>query len=120
MLSQSGSYWWQPNVRQDLESGELGDAPGWGWLPSRTVGEPTVPVCFWMEVGTLENQSSRSGVPDMVSVNRHMRDVLRAKGYQVTYREFAGGHDHVWWRSGLADGLIALLGTKLPEPETHS
>lgn len=120
VLSQSGSYWWQPNVRQDLESMELGDAAGWGWLPSRTVGEPTVTVRFWMEVGTLENQSSRTGVPDMVSVNRHMRDVLRAKGYQVTYREFAGGHDHVWWRSGLADGLIALLGTKLPEPETRS
>lgn len=120
VLSQSGSYWWQPNAGQDLDGIELGDAPEWGWLPSRTVDEPPVPVRFWMEVGTLEKRSSRGGMPDMVAVNRHMRDVLRAKGYQVTYREFAGGHDHVWWRSGLADGLIALLGTTAPDPESHA
>jgi enterochelin esterase family protein len=72
-----------------------------------------------MEVGTLENRASRHGMPDMVAVNRHMRDVLKAKGYDVTYREYAGGHDYVWWRSGLADGLIALLGSDEPEVEIH-
>ena len=120
VLSQSGSYWWQPNVREEIESTVLGDSSGWGWLPSRTVGLPAVPVRFWMEVGTLENKTSRDGVPDMVTTNRHMRDVLLAKGYQVSYREFAGGHDHVWWRSGLADGLIDLLGTPVPSTEEHS
>jgi enterochelin esterase family protein len=41
--------------------------------------------------------------------NRHLRDVLRAKGYDVEYREFPGGHDPVNWRGTLADGLIALF-----------
>ncbi len=117
VLSQSGSYWWQPDAQQALERAELGDAAGWGWLPARTAAEPAVPVRFWMEVGTLENRSFRDGMPGMVWVNRHMRDVLRAKGYVVTYREYAGGHDFVWWRSGLADGLIALLGATSPAPE---
>jgi enterochelin esterase-like enzyme len=119
VLSQSGSYWWQPNLREDLESTELGDAPGWGWLPTRTAEEPRQAVRFWMEVGTLENRALRHGMPDMVAVNRHMRDVLKAKGYDVTYREYAGGHDYVWWRSGLADGLIALLGHGTSNVETH-
>ena len=42
--------------------------------------------------------------------NRHMRDVLLAKGYDVHYREFVGGHDYLSWRGLLADGLISLIG----------
>jgi enterochelin esterase-like enzyme len=47
----------------------------------------------------------------MVSVARHLRDALLARGYDVAgYRERAGGHDFVNWRQALPDALIALLG----------
>ena len=41
--------------------------------------------------------------------NRHLADVLRAKGYEVTHREFPGGHDYLWWGETIAWGLRDLL-----------
>jgi len=36
---------------------------------------------------------------------------LLAKGYEVHYQQFVGGHDYLSWRGTFADGLIALIGT---------
>jgi enterochelin esterase-like enzyme len=62
---------------------------------------PRLPVKFYMEVGRFDS---------LLQLNRELRDVLLLKGYPVTYREFDGGHDYLWWRGSLADGLIALIG----------
>jgi hypothetical protein len=40
-----------------------------------------------------------------------MRDVLLAKGYEVHYQQFVGGHDYLSWRGTFADGLMDLIGT---------
>jgi len=56
-----------------------------------------------MNVGVLEGL-------DMVPTNRHLRDILRLKGYSVDYFEYACGHDRTCWRGTLADGLISLIG----------
>lgn len=59
-----------------------------------------------MEVGLQE----RGKAAEMVPSNRHLRDVLGLKGYEVHYAEFNGGHDYICWRGSFADGLLTLLG----------
>lgn len=61
-----------------------------------------MPLRFYLDAGLFEGRQ--------VQANLHMRNVLIAKGYDVDYRNFAGGHDYFWWRETIADGLISLLG----------
>lgn len=105
VLSQSGSYWWKPTFTMG-EGAE--DDEEWEWLTRQFVSAERLPVRFYLDVGVLETRAGM-GAPTMVLSNRHLRDVLLARGYQVHYAEFAGGHDYACWRGTLADGLIALF-----------
>jgi len=49
-------------------------------------------------------------IPDQLDTNRHLRDVLIAKGYPVYYAEFNGNHSYVAWRADFAARLLALIG----------
>jgi enterochelin esterase family protein len=75
------------------------------------IAAPKRPLRFYMDVGTFEVDFMGGGL-GALQPNRHMRDVLLAKGYEVHYQEYIGGHDYISWRGTLADGLIALLGRK--------
>ena len=75
------------------------------------VESPKAPLRFYLEAGSFENDIWGGG-GDILETSRHLRDVLRAKGYEVQYREFAGGHDYLTWRGSLADGLLALAQTR--------
>jgi enterochelin esterase family protein len=99
VLSQSGSFWWKPE----------GDDKG-EWLTRQFEVSPKLPVRFYLDVGLMEVATSRPNESNMLTVNRRMRDVLRAKGYQLYYQEFNGGHEYVNWRGTLADGLLFLSG----------
>ncbi|MNU45093.1 Enterochelin esterase [compost metagenome] len=98
VLSQSGSYWWAPPGEEDQ------------WLTRQFVAVRKLPVRFFLGAGLFE--SGRGGQPGILETNRHLRDVLRAKGYLVTHREVAGGHDYLSWRGTLSDGLLELIGTR--------
>jgi enterochelin esterase-like enzyme len=101
VLSQSGAFWLPRDPRDPVRREYI---PPEIWFVEEVLRRPRVPVRFWMEVSRFES------APKMLGPNRQLRDVLRASGYQVTYREFHGGHDYLHWRGSLADALIDLLG----------
>lgn len=70
---------------------------------------PRRDIAYYLEAGIFEAGRFMKGV-DLLTSNRHLRDTLRAKGYRVTYTEFAGGHSDLNWRSGFSRGLLALVG----------
>jgi enterochelin esterase-like enzyme len=107
VLEQSGAFWWPPDGAEPEQAAR------------EAATAPPLPLRFWMEVGTLELAQPRRDTTQLAS-NRHLRDVLRARGYDVSYHEFTGGHSYVSWRGTLADGLVALFGnpSRLPVPST--
>lgn len=105
---QSGSFWWLPAENPLATMSVLGEAPEYAWLPGQVAIWPTAPVRFYMEAGLLE--AGNEGVmPSLLSSHRHMRDVLIAKGYDVAYHEYPGGHDSYVWRGLYPAGLKHLL-----------
>ncbi len=102
-LSQSGSFWFSPGA---LEA-KSPFAVDTGALMKEIIAAKTAPVRVWMEVGLFEGGGAIPGM-NQVAQNRHLRDVLLAKGYRVSYHEYAGGHDYASWRGSVADGLLEL------------
>ncbi|CUJ19249.1 Ferric enterobactin esterase [Achromobacter xylosoxidans] len=100
VLSQSGSYWWGQPGGEDQ------------WLTRQYAAVRKLPIRFYLVAGRFE--TGRAGQPGIFETNRHLRDVLRAKGYVVTHQEVAGGHDYLSWRGTLSDGLIDLIGKDAP------
>lgn len=107
VLSQSGSYWWTPPRSSNPADFDPDAEPN--WMATQFIKSPRLPLRFYMDAGTDEIDLSGHGGSILVP-NRHLRDVLLAKGYEVHYREFVGGHDYLSWRGTLADGLILLIG----------
>ena len=112
VLSQSGSYWWTPPPDPGKpDTFTPGADPG--YVGQLFINSPKLPLRFYLDAGSLEWDRDVDGSSILVT-NRHLRDVLRAKGYEVFYQEFQGGHDYLSWRGTIADGLI-LLGGKSAE-----
>jgi enterochelin esterase family protein len=96
VLSLSGSYWVEGNTPADssLTYSEGGIQRGF-LLNER------LPIRFFIDTGTYE-------LAEITLTNRHFRDILVAKGYDVAYREFPGNHDFLHWGVALVDGLVSL------------
>ena len=104
VLSLSGSFYWKPDGQSAYE-----------WLTHRFATEEMKPVRLFVAVGTLETVVTRTNRGHyMLATNRHLRDVLLARGYQLDYWEFAGAHTDLSWQDGLARGMVSLIGDGSP------
>ena len=101
IISQAASLWWGPGYRIDVPRSEGGYTPE--WLIKKFAESPRLPLRFWLEIGLMEHPSL------MLEPNRRMKALLESKGYDVTYREFCGGHDHALWRGSLIQALSTML-----------
>jgi enterochelin esterase family protein len=101
VLAQSGSFHLKPEGAVRPE-----------WVARRLAAGPKLPLRFSLDVGLLETWPPAGGGPSLLEANRHLRDALRAKGYDVIYAEYAGGHGHANWQATLPEELVSLLGKR--------
>ena len=102
VLAQSGAFFW-------TGPGETTGGPTLMEAYARAPGSATK---FYLDAGTFEG-TIMPGMPmSLRSAVAYLRDVLVAKGYEVTYADFEGGHDFACWGVTFADGLVALLGKR--------
>jgi enterochelin esterase-like enzyme len=94
VLSQSGSF----SMNNPAEDGGREE-----WLVRQFAQAPKRDVFFSLEVGQMEVATN------VLASNRHLRDVLAAKGYEVHYFEVFGAHEPVHWRRTLPESLEATL-----------
>ena len=103
VLSQSGAFW----------RGAAGSngAP-FEWVAAQYAASPKRDLRFFLDVGSTETRGAIGGTaPSILEANRHLRDVLAAKGYDVAYAEVPGGvHAPASWRLRLPAGLLRLSG----------
>jgi enterochelin esterase family protein len=123
VLSQSGAFWWSFEHNGGVCGSRCPNSGGTGgenskdattegnFLVREFLASPKLPLRFYLAAGTFEIDR-RGGGGDILESTRHLRDVLLAKGYDVSYEQFVGGHDGLSWRGVLAEGLIALLGSR--------
>ena len=122
VLSNSGAFWWSfehsggvCGPRCPDSGGTVGDNPRdatteGNFLVREFLATPKLPLRFYLTAGTFEIDRDGGG-GNILESTRHLRDVLLAKGYDVRYQQFVGGHDGLSWRGALGDGLITLLGS---------
>ena len=104
VLAQSGAFHRAPS----WDTAAAGVTPEPNWLARQFISSPRKPVRFYLDAGTAEFNAT-GGADSILFCTRTLRDVLRARGYEVHFQEFVGGHDYLSWRGTLADGLMALF-----------
>jgi len=98
--SQSGAFW----------RGAAGsNGPPYEWLTKQYMAQPKKGIRFFMDVGALETQHVVGTGPVFIEATRRFYDVLRTKGYEVSYTEVPGGvHAPQSWVKRTPFGIAAL------------
>lgn len=97
VLSMSGSVHWKKDNYENTIP----------WIENQisAINSNASHLHSFIAVGELENEP-------LLTANRRLYKALKEKEYQITCEEFQGGHDSIWWREKLFDGLKALKRTK--------
>jgi enterochelin esterase family protein len=103
VISMSGSFWWKPEDQT---------ADDKHFVASEVIKMDKAPVRFFLSAGVFETARGNSSSNGILGTNRHLRDVLLAKGYDTRYEEYGAGHDYFSWRGIIGDGLISLFPSK--------
>ena len=103
VISMSGSFWWSPKAQTENDK---------HFVASEVIAMDKKAVRLFLSAGLFEN--SRGVGDGILETNRHLRDVLLAKGYDVTHQEYSAGHDYFAWRGIIADGLLSLFSIDKP------
>ena len=95
VLAQSGAFW----------RGFDGDgAAEPEWIAKQFAALPRRATRFYLEVGGAETGGMGVGLK---GANEHLRDVLRGKGYDLTYVEVPGAqHEYGHWKAAFGPALI--------------
>lgn len=118
VIGQSSSYWWSPAASHEDEHLPVGVVVEREWLIHHVARMEHVPTRFHLAAGVLEAEGDRQEA-SLVQGNRFMRDVMLAKGMDVVYREYPGGHDWFMWGEEMGPALIQLLGREPRPRATH-
>ena len=115
VIMHSPSAWMTPKLMEtwerkygDMSSDPVGEPAEIPYLIQQFRDTERQPIRIWHECGGVENGPAPARIWQTFG-NRWLHDVLQLKGYDTTYREYIGGHDHAWWRGTIADGLIWIF-----------
>ncbi len=108
VLSSSGVFDWSKEARS-AEPWSFEIPPEDCWLPRQYAACEKLPIRFHLDVGLLTDQRDYPYTTTL-RANRHMRDILKAKGYWLHYQEICAGHQYIYFRGSFPEGLIALMG----------
>jgi putative esterase len=113
VLCQSGDFSWAPDHIHAM--GKLADAmTETGWFAKEFIKSPRLPIRFHMDAGVFDQVGTGGNV---LETSRHMRDVLLAKGYEVHYQQFFGGHDVKLLGDGQEAVADAQVHAEIPSQE---
>lgn len=99
VLSLSGSYWWAPEGEEA------------SWLTRQYQQSPRYPIRFWLQAGKFETGGPDGGI---YSNTREFEQVLKEKGYRVSFHPWSSGHDYVAWCEALVHGMRDFTGLRRP------
>ena len=97
VLSLSGSYWWAPKGEEA------------SWLTRQYQQSPRYPIRFWLQAGKFESSGPDGGI---YRNTLEFEQVLKEKGYRVSFHPWSSGHDYTAWCEALVHGMRDFTGLR--------